>query len=262
MIRYWESEIFHSIFFVLGDVRKHGHQKRFLDLGANIGFFSLYSAMLGHKTTAIEMLDYNIELYKESIEANHILVKDFKERINLVQAAIAEKDDSEPLCQQKGFKTNESNGRLEKVKNGTSCHKMVQPVSLNKLIVDGTIDPGEEGYYAIKIDIEGYEPYAVMGGSKIFLDEKKRPCYIIIEVGVSENADTRVGSPLMKMMYSFLEQGYKHGPTKFGLDEKKRPERKFEDGNYLLWLEEDRCVPLGRSQGESAIHRADLRWVK
>jgi len=157
---------------VLGNALETG-QKNFLDVGANIGFFSFLAASLGHKVVSVEPLDYNLELVNATREINW-----FQNRMEVFKTAVADKD-KPGMCVVPAATDgsgvaphNRGNGQIvpaEKYKS--KCVEYIPVTTLDKVIPD-------REYYAVKIDTEGYEVLALRGATNLW---KKPPCYLFAE---------------------------------------------------------------------------------
>ncbi|MCI0647388.1 MAG: FkbM family methyltransferase [Chloroflexi bacterium] len=139
----------------------------FLDIGANIGYFTLLAAALVGPTgqvIAFEPNPDNCDLMRQSIQANHF------ENIELYPLAAAE---VERIFELEGSGVN-SNGRILDFSPQTRpehpSSRIVQAVVLDEVLKDA---PGID---LVKMDIEGAEPRAWQGMQKLV--EKHKPVII------------------------------------------------------------------------------------
>ena len=133
----------------------------FLDIGANICYFTLLAAKqvgVKGKVMAFEPNVQNTQL----IYAN-ILKNSLKNIFLYPFAAGNEKE----LFQMRTFG---SNGFLEKIKDEKGALQLVQSIRLDELL------ESEPRLNVIKIDIEGFEPFALKGMEKLVL--KHRPLIV------------------------------------------------------------------------------------
>lgn len=117
-----------------------------LDIGANIGVYSLIAAARGATVYAFEPVPENLEFLRRNCELNHA-------NVNIVPVAIGEKtgrvniDIKDSIGTHSVSQSGALSVKLETLDNFTRKHKL-------------TVD-------LIKIDIEGYEAHAFEGISKL-----------------------------------------------------------------------------------------------
>ena len=140
----------------------------FLDIGANIGYFTLYVAALGYHVIAVEASQENANLIRYSLCLNPSL----KSRIRLVQVALAEKRMRCFLVSSEGNSGNMNmdcredrralhfrgwnhwSGKKEREENAVRTVPLDEIVSLNERVD------------VLRIDTEGFEYHALVGGQK------------------------------------------------------------------------------------------------
>ena len=137
-----------------------------IDIGANIGLFSLYAAKLGHPVVAVEPLLENIKKFHKSVKINHL-----EQKITLLQNAVSDERVNATLVQSSN---NRGNNILYPY--GTYAKKLenVFSVTLDDLLEVITFDKA-----ILKVDIEGFEHRAFVNSSKLF--KKLQVPYIFIE---------------------------------------------------------------------------------
>jgi len=121
------------------------------DIGANVGFYTLLSSeTVGKKGKVIvfEPLPRNIHYLRKHLLLNRC------ENVTLIEAAVADKNGVAFFEDRTGYSTAHlsSEGHLE-----------VKVVSLDKLVIDGTIPPPDY----MKIDVEGAELLVLSGARSI-----------------------------------------------------------------------------------------------
>jgi len=174
-------------------------QRRVVDIGANLGWFSLLSASMGHTVISVEPMDYNLEIFRSSISINH-----FESLITVHKRALSDQL-GPPLCMKPAYKgngpQNKGNGQLVPMKAGeeASCTEIISISTLNDLI------DSNEHYFLVKLDIEGYEAMALRGGSKLFTG-KKKPCFVYLEF-YKEYVEAS-GAPPFELFERLLNLGY------------------------------------------------------
>jgi FkbM family methyltransferase len=145
------SQIYEShVTRVLVDVLKLGDV--FLDLGANIGYFSLLAASIvreSGKVISFEPNVQNLQLLYSSIVENRF------ENIRVYPLAAS---NSNQILKLTSFG---SNGYLEAVPSGKSNFQFVQTVTADELL------QCEKQINVVKMDIEGYESLALRGMDKM-----------------------------------------------------------------------------------------------
>lgn len=133
-----------------------------LDIGANVGMFSIRASLLGAKQViSYEPEEENGEIFKKNIKANGI------ENIDLRQFAVSSKNETIEI-----YKSQAASKRVEYV-GETNCPKQtVKAISINDIL-----DPLEE-IAVLKIDCEWSE-YDIFAG--ITEDNLRKIAYITAE---------------------------------------------------------------------------------
>jgi FkbM family methyltransferase len=138
------------------------------DIGANIGFFSLFAASLPQvKVIAIEPLKSHFELFQRSLGIN----ANYSSKVHLVVTALGPKEGGS-LC----MEVQKSNAAATYVNIHASeenCANRVPVQTLDGLVAQFGLPD------IIKIDVEGYEPRVFEGGK--FLLSTNPPKAIITE---------------------------------------------------------------------------------
>jgi FkbM family methyltransferase len=133
----------------------------FLDLGANIGYFSLLAASIvrvSGKVISFEPNTQNLQLLYASILENKLK--------NIIVYPFAASD-SARIMKLTSFG---SNGFLETPQSSLTNAQFLQSVIVDELLQN------EESINVVKMDIEGYEPLALRGMDKII--KKHKPIII------------------------------------------------------------------------------------
>ena len=145
--------------------RKEG-KVLFVDVGANIGYFSLIAAALEVPVVAFEPVTKNHSVFQKSIELNG-----FQDRIRLEQLAVSDKegtillnlsDSNMGLCSSRDLTTS------------TTGHETCTTVPLDMYFADE-----HEFRMIVKIDVEWME-LQVLRGMRRLLQERVR--YVLIEI--------------------------------------------------------------------------------
>jgi FkbM family methyltransferase len=159
------------------DLQEIGTPGNALDIGANLGFYTLVLAASGWNVTAFEPMPQNIALLEASLCQNPAL----KSKVNLLKFGLGAKDDQ---CRLVSGNTNTGDGIVE---CGEEAKKPVQTDYVKR--ADLTIrrlddilaqQPNMEHVDFVKMDVEGFE-CQVMSGAPSLLS-KIRPRLIQSEV--------------------------------------------------------------------------------
>eukprot|EP00941_MAST-03F_sp_MAST-3F-sp1_P002634 g2634.t1 len=158
--------------------RTTGESALFVDVGANLGWFTLLAASQGHRVIAIEPMKYNLELLYASVALNEF----DKELVQILPFAVGENsaEKSEKFCMRPAYaglpEINQYNGQLQKVteENRDKCTDIVHTVTLDSLL-----SPWLD-IHVLKLDVEGFEA-VVLRGAHNLLSSAKPPCFIFAE---------------------------------------------------------------------------------
>ena len=150
----------------------------FLDIGANMGFFTLLAAASGWTTIAVEALPANVQLLHHSLSVNGLSA-----RVTLHNRAVGEPGASAHLCVCRP-PGNPSNGILvpQAAKRdhpfcGDSpedCEAAVRGATLDELVPEGA------PVALMKLDVEGFELPALRGAGRLL--SRQRPCGVAAEL--------------------------------------------------------------------------------
>lgn len=172
----WENGITARITQVLQQLLLGSEQNGFVDVGGNVGYFSLLAASLGYSVLTLEPMPYNTRLIRQSQNINPHL------DITLLSRALVSeemfKDGIKSVCF--GMPTgNADNGKvnLDEGNHGgeeTDCRSSAETTTL-----DRATDGIKATPKAMKMDIEGFEGHALAGASRLLKEDK--PCYIWFE---------------------------------------------------------------------------------
>ena len=139
----------------------------FVDVGANIGYYSLLSSKLlksGGMVYSFEPESKNIEIFKENIKANKV------QNVVLFENACSNNDDPIYLTLSRN---NLGDHRVSKNKNPES--KNIMPVVLDDVYKKFRFIPD-----LVKIDTQGYE-FNILSGSQSLLSQSNTKTIFIIE---------------------------------------------------------------------------------
>jgi|LauGreDrversion4_1035100.scaffolds.fasta_scaffold153261_1 FkbM family methyltransferase len=172
---WWEQDISRNMLKLLSTkfMTHSGQKKRiFLDIGANIGWYTFLWAAHGVDVISVEGMQYNVNVQQKTLHANPQLQRHVRAYHRLLGS-----DTQGKVC----IKFHETEG-LPNRGNGQivpddgkqfECQQITAFQDLN------AFDPRHEHIYAMKIDIEGFEVHALEG---MGLDGDNLPCFIWIEI--------------------------------------------------------------------------------
>jgi len=147
----------------------------FLDVGANIGQYTLLAAAMGFKVFAFEPVPNHVEMIRRSLYLNG-----WPDRVHLYQNGIADYRDKVIINL---HKDNQGGATIEKIaskEDETQTDFRFQARQTIDLVTFNDVLPEIDRYYPDldivfwKADIEGYEPRMFRGASNL-LSQKKNP---------------------------------------------------------------------------------------
>lgn len=148
----WEYHVISKMKTLLGSDCRYG----LIDIGANIGYYSLIAAAMGHNVVAVEPLDINvIRLHKATKLAGS------EDKIFVIQNALSNvRGESEMVV----FPSNIGGSAVTE-----NCRTNFRACSTVSTVYLDDILPHVSFKRAImKMDIEGYEHRAILKGSELF----------------------------------------------------------------------------------------------
>jgi len=153
----------------LPPIKDDGIQTQFLDIGGNIGTFSIIMAAAGYAVETVEPMEYNVELLYRSIIENH-----FEDRVKLFKVAAGETYVPRvclDIFENSTEYPNKGNNRISAnaKDTGNNCVPQVRLDSIASWCPD-----------LVKVDVEGYEVSALKGLG-VAKDHSCRPTVIAME---------------------------------------------------------------------------------
>lgn len=143
-----DIDIFHEVLvqdcYMLQKLAEHVHPQKILDIGANVGYFSLAAFRLWPNTliSCIEPETCNYNVLIENLDQ-------FKKQTTFICAALSSASDNRMLY----VSVNNSGGHSLINTNTANCNINVKCISLEELIVNS----GHSCFDLVKLDIEGAE---------------------------------------------------------------------------------------------------------
>lgn len=167
---HWEAEFVKLIFNLL--LKDNVHDIQFVDLGANIGVFTLAVAKLGLKVIAVEPLSINLQRLCKSVEEG--ISEDgapFADRVTIIHNALSDVRENVQLGKDRQnvggtYVLKDSN---ERKVQGSAVNGKYNDVVMTAKLDDLLQLPNFDFKKVIlKIDVEGYESKVFNGGQAFF----------------------------------------------------------------------------------------------
>ena len=243
----WEKQATEDLMKLMPCSGASCSQKVFVDVGANIGWFSLTALHLGYTVVAFEPFKRNVELLCESLKTvtPHLLERfrlynlglDFTTRhCELFQEANVNIGDTHSVCDEAM--------RASIIKGGYESLGWMNTTTLDAAVKNGLFDLINH-IDVMKMDVEGFE-HAVMDGGNSFFTSQLAPRFLYIELvsammgnagGLKERGIHRLDSVLLKLAnygYEFARNDL--GNAKISLQTSPLEEvRNFVDGKTVLF---------------------------
>ena len=161
-----------------------------LDVGANLGYFTLMAAALGHRVIAFEPMGHNVARLRSSVARN----KGFAQRITLYQNAVSHTSNA-AVALRATHSTNQGNGQI--VSGETKEMHLVDTVRLDDLHL-------QEPVALMKIDVEGFETAVLDGARALICAHQVHAIVLELSDATRQNVDCSV-----RRMLAFMEaSGY------------------------------------------------------
>jgi|GEM_PF-805073 len=151
--------------FLLGSLLREDRQDTFLDIGANIGYYTVLLSDYFKKIISVEPVQENIEYLRRNVNLNNL-----NNKVTIVRGAIGEKKDFAYILKDKALNLSKITKNLDVNKTGL---EKVPSYRLMDIPFDGKIT-------FLKMDVEGYE-YNILKSNKDFF-EKISPDTLFIEI--------------------------------------------------------------------------------
>lgn len=141
-----------------------------VDVGANIGYFSLLAATMGHKVYSFEPMNRNVAKLQSSILKNHL-----EHKITLIQNAVTY-DSTGSVTLRATHESNQGNGMIIPIPESVSESGIYGQDYAHTIRLDEVV---REDVLLMKIDVEGYEGSVLNGAKSLICNHIVR--YIAIE---------------------------------------------------------------------------------
>lgn len=230
-----------------------GKKGVFLDVGANVGWFSMVALSLGHSVIAFEPFERNVALMYASLDA--LETKGARRRFTLHRRGLDYKQRECELFQQETVNVGDTHSicdeetRRQFSARGYARLGWMNTTTLDDALLEGAFD-GVHGIDIMKIDVEGYEPSVIAGGNRFF-ESKYAPKYIFMEtvspyMGLVVGAETRGKDLLTTVLVHLGNHGYDlHSSSLKGTSNVSLKTSPFEelrrvvDGGNILFIHRD-----------------------
>jgi FkbM family methyltransferase len=164
----------------------------FVDVGANLGYFTLAAASLGYDVVAFEPMSRNARKLSRSILRNN-----YSEYVLLYQNAVTNASDDTVTLAATDASSNQGNGQITSAAGGESA----PTVTLSDLFSQGT---HATDAHIVKIDTEGMEAAVLLGARHWICSGKVR--HIILEFSEATRANAEYPAA---DMFAFMQRaGY------------------------------------------------------
>eukprot|EP00746_Dinoflagellata_sp_MGD_P024132 gnl/MRDRNA2_/MRDRNA2_156609_c0_seq1.p1 gnl/MRDRNA2_/MRDRNA2_156609_c0~~gnl/MRDRNA2_/MRDRNA2_156609_c0_seq1.p1 ORF type:complete len:315 (+),score=47.22 gnl/MRDRNA2_/MRDRNA2_156609_c0_seq1:88-945(+) len=194
------------------------NSSNFIDIGANVGWFTLLFAALGYTVWAVEPFHENLRLLKLSLCLN----PQFKDRVHVVPYGLHVNSTTCTVFQHKTVNAGDtvtvctestsSDETTELESQGFQRLSAVPMRSLDDLFKSSVIPYPNGSIGAMKIDVEGFEPLAMRGLKTLlsswqapaFIRSEFFPCFILARTSyLKSNVDFA-----SQYLYDLLDWGY------------------------------------------------------
>ena len=226
----WESRLVDVIMGVL----KRSNQLGLIDVGANVGQYSLIAAKMGHRVVAVEALKRHVDMIHMSAQLNNV-----EEKVVLIHNAVSNNRRKVAIYQYPGnpghsfiVNTTASLNGLESNSHTSDSYK--GDVEVQTIKLDDLLEVTQFSKAVMKIDIEGHEPFAILS-SATFLEKIEIP-YIFMEFGLFNRVEYASLKPVVDKMLSFL---YSRHYVPYGYDMKQLPKSSWKRWPWEVILKLD-----------------------
>lgn len=192
----WEPHLLN----LMSDLLSKDNALQFMDIGANLGVFSLAMAKFGRQVIAVEPLSINLHRFCSSIKAGQ-----FTEKITVIYNALSDKRENVSL----GIDQRNIGGTF--VVNNKNMNKVMGSAvggQYSDIVMTAKLDdilniPGFNFKKVImKMDVEGYENYVLNGGQEFFNK-------VDVQAVLMEWMWQRSGNSAQEILAFYDKRGYK-----------------------------------------------------
>mmetsp|Transcript_34472 Transcript_34472/g.41243 ORF Transcript_34472/g.41243 Transcript_34472/m.41243 type:complete len:383 (-) Transcript_34472:507-1655(-) len=248
---YYETGMYNAMHEALKDFKDNPKEAIVLDIGGNIGWFTLIAASLGHRVLTFEPNNINNIKLCESLQMNGWLHKD--KNLNLVEiyeAGVGDKHGEVldlynwPAKKNPGRATFSASQRNEAAKKVGSMPML----SMDQIAEGKGWFESRPNIAFVKVDVEGYELNVLRGLSKMI--KAKLIKNIIFEFKTQIKSDEELNLNLLQALidsgYELYKKGGPNGPDTVFTQE-------FKSGRELFTILSDPSIKLNK-------HNQNLWW--
>jgi FkbM family methyltransferase len=193
----WDPFVWDCILALSQRIQPKG--AHFVDVGANIGYFTLMAASLGYTVTSFEPMSRNARKLMHSVERN----SSFSDQVKVYQNAVGEIDNQRVLMRETDA-SNQGNGQISEElppPGGVYGVDFVDTVTLSNVLLFSPQEPINA--YIVKVDVEGLEASVLAGASDWICARSVH--HILIEFSEATRRRTKESSE----MFAFMQRaGY------------------------------------------------------
>jgi len=171
-------------------VLKPGGGGLVVDVGANLGYFSLMAAALGYQVVAFEPMERNVVRFLASIAHND----GFAARITVYQNAVAHETGRSVALRPTHNTTNYGNGQIA----------VDGPTTTTTVRLDDVFSPSTTAIELLKLDVEGFELSALDGARRLLCSGAIRRIVLEWSDATRENPECPARDGLRRL----VELGY------------------------------------------------------
>ncbi|XP_060064646.1 uncharacterized protein LOC132544999 [Ylistrum balloti] len=162
----WEGDLVNQT----RDFLMEDRERVLLDLGSNVGVFSLMAAKIGRKVFSVDILAGNIQRLCASSLAGH-----FQDQVTIIQNALS---DERGNVTYKTYRGNVGGTFVKKLDGVQTAHGIK---IIPAILLDDLLEIFKFQKVVIKMDVETFEEQILKGGKKFFTEA--RVDYLLMEFG-------------------------------------------------------------------------------
>ena len=183
----WDVFVWDKLAFLLKNATA-GRPAVMIDVGANIGYFSLAAAAMGARVIAFEPMSRNARKLSKSIIRNK-----FHDRITLYQNAVWDEGRSFPLRLEATSITNQGNGQV--LLQPHVIDENIEKYGVDYVTTIALSDVVHEDIDVMKIDTEGTEGAVIAGAKRLICGFRVK--HVILEFTEIRNRDDKYSAENM-----------------------------------------------------------------
>jgi len=248
---YYETGMYKALHESLKDFNDNPQEAIVLDVGGNIGWFTLVAASLGHRVLTFEPNNINNIKLCESLQMNGWLHEDTNlDLVEIYEAGVGDKHGEVldlynwPAKRNPGKATFSVSQRNERAKKVGS----MSVLSLDQIADEKVWFKSRPNIAFVKVDVEGYELNVLRGSSKMI--KAKLIKNIVFEFKAQVSSDSELNMSLIHTLidsgYELYKKGGSNGPDKLFTS-------KYKNGEELYNILSDKRFPINN-------HNQNLWW--